>query len=242
MSAYPEYIEPLFRPPSEAESLILQVTNGCSWNRCTYCDMYTAPQKKFSLKKADQVFAEIERAAQAMPFVRRIFLADGDAMVLSTRRLLAILQKIQQHFPDINRVSAYCLPSNLKNKSVDELKELKQAGLALAYIGAESGDDELLRLIEKGETFESTVEACQKLQQAGIKTSVMIINGLGGDLYTQQHAINSARLVNECQPNYLATLVLGLPTPKERFLHSLPQHFQLLEQMGLFKDCLLYTN
>lgn len=236
MNSIPNYIEPLYRPPSEADSLIFQITNGCSWNRCTYCDMYTAPQKKFHVKKEDEVFAEIERAAQHAGRVRRIFLADGDAMVLSTRRLLIILERIKQHFPDVQRVSSYCLPSNVSKKSVAELRELKDAGLGLAYVGAESGDDEVLTLIEKGETFSSTVDALQKLKQAGMKTSVMILNGLGGDVYTRQHALNSARLVNETQPNYLATLVVTFPLGMDRFLERFPAEFNLLDQAGLFME------
>ena len=236
MSILAEYIEPLFRPPSEADSLIFQVTNGCSWNRCAFCEMYTAPQKTFSVKKEAEVFAEIERAAQSAMPVRRIFLADGDAMVLSSRRLLAILGQIKRHFPDVNRVATYCLPRNVANKSIDELKELKSAGLGLAYIGAETGDEQLLQLIDKGETFASTVDACQKLRQAGIKTSVMILNGLGGERFTQPHALNSARLVNECQPNYLATLVVSFPLGKDRFLRHFPDGLQLLDQPGLFRE------
>lgn len=242
MHAFPQYIEPLFRPPSEAQSLIFQVTNGCSWNRCAFCEMYTAPQKKFSVKKEADIFREIEQAAQTAPHVRRIFLADGDAMVLSTRRLLAILQQISKHFSSINRVSTYCLPRNVKNKSTDELKELKDAGLGLAYIGAETGDDQLLQLIHKGETFDSTVDALQKLQQAGIKTSVMVLNGLGGNLYSKQHALNSARLVNESQPSYLATLVISFPLGKTRFLEHFPEGFQLLDQPGLFNEMLEFLS
>ena len=237
-----EYIEPLFRPPSEANSLILQVTNGCSWNQCTFCEMYTAPQKKFSTKKESLVFDEIEMAAHTYPETRRIFLADGDAMVLSTRRLLSILQHIQIHFPKVNRVSAYCLPRNIKNKSIDELKELYNAGLGLVYVGAESGDDELLSLINKGETLSSIVDSLQKLHTADIKTSVMILNGLGGNLFTKQHAINSARLVNESQPNYLATLVISFPFGKERFLQSFPDNFQLLDQNALFHEMEIFID
>ena len=236
VQAYPHYIEPLFRPPSEADSLIFQVTNGCSWNRCAFCEMYTAPQKKFATRKEAEVLAEIEQAAEAMPHTRRIFLADGDAMVLSTQRLLTILEQIHKHFANINRVSAYCLPRNVKNKSLGELQELHVAGLGLVYIGAESGDDELLGLIDKGETFASTVDALQKLQHAGIKSSVMILNGLGGKNYTEQHAIHSARLVNESQPNYLATLVVSFPLGQERFLNHFADGFQLLDQQGLFKE------
>ena len=236
MSQIPVYIEPLFRPPSEAESLIFQVTNGCSWNRCAFCEMYTAPQKKFNIKKQADVFSEIENAAQHYQHVRRIFLADGDALVLSTRRLLAILEHINIHFPEINRVSSYCLPRNVKNKSVQELSEIHDAGLGLAYVGAETGDNHVLELIQKGETFDSTVEALQKLRMAGIKTSIMILNGLGGNLYTQQHAANSARLANESQPDYLATLVVSFPLGQDRFLSHFPNNFKLLDRPGLFKE------
>ena len=230
------YIEPLFRPPSESNSLILQVSNGCSWNKCSFCEMYTQPQKKFHLKKESLIFDEIEEAARNHPETRRIFLADGDAMALSTRRLLAIMQHIQKHFPSINRISSYCLPRNVKNKSVDELTELHDAGLGLVYVGAESGDDELLQLINKGESLTSTVDALVKFHSSAIKTSVMILNGLGGNLYSKQHAINSAKLVNESQPNYLATLVLSFPLGQERFLKRFPSEFQLLDQQSLFEE------
>ena len=118
------YIEPLFRPPSESNSLILQVTNGCSWNQCTFCEMYTAPQKKFRPKEEAAVLAEIKRCGQKMKRVRRVFLADGDAMALSVRRLTTILFAIKEHLPSVSRVSAYCLPRNIVKKSVDELRTL----------------------------------------------------------------------------------------------------------------------
>ena len=147
-----QYIEPLFRPPSEARSLILQVTNGCSWNRCTFCDMYTQPQKRFSLKPQADIEKDLaEVAASGIP-VRRIFLADGDAMTLSARRLRLILKAIRRYLPDVQRISSYCLPRNLQNKSVDELAELRDLGLSLFYVGCESGDDLVLERVSKGET------------------------------------------------------------------------------------------
>ena len=230
------YIEPLFRPPSEANSLILQVTNGCSWNRCAFCEMYTAPQKIFSPKKQSILFAEIEKVAMLYPETQRIFLADGDAMVLSTRRLLAIMTLIKSCFPNIRRISSYCLPRNVKLKSTGELEELHDAGFGLVYVGAETGDNQLLKLINKGETFASTVAALQKLKAAKIKTSVMVLNGLGGKPFSEQHALNSALLVNETQPNYLATLVISFPTGQDRFLSHFPPNFQLLDQSGLFLE------
>ena len=203
-----DYIQPVFRPPSEGRSLILQVTNGCSWNKCTFCEMYTAPQKKFSPKAEDKVIEEIKRCGEQLPLTRRVFLGDGDAMVLSVRRLKTILKAVKQYLPSVTRVSAYCLPRNIKNKSEAELQELQALGLGLIYIGAESGDDEVLEKINKGETFESTKDSILKAKAAGIKVSVMVINGMGGKQYSKQHAINSARLVNATQPEYLATLVL----------------------------------
>lgn len=202
------YVQPVFRPPSEGRSLILQVTNGCSWNKCTFCEMYTEPQKKFSPKVEDVVIEEIKRCGEQLPQTRRVFLADGDAMVLSFKRLKTILQAIQECIPSVTRVSAYCLPRNIKNKSESELRELKELGLSLIYIGAESGDDEVLAKINKGETFETTKDSILKAKAAGIKVSVMVINGMGGKQFSAQHALNSAKLINATQPEYLATLVL----------------------------------
>lgn len=238
MFYYPpvEYIEPLFRPPSEANSLILQVTNGCSWNKCTFCEMYTAPQKKFKPKAEDLVLEEIRRCGEQLTGVRRIFLADGDAMALSFRRLKTILEGIRDHMPSVTRVSAYCLPRNLKNKTVEQLQELRELGLGLLYIGAESGDDEILEKIQKGETYRSTCDALIKAKAAGMKTSVMIINGMGGVKYSRQHALAAARLVNETQPDYFATLVLFFRNGMDKVLDGFGGEFEMLDQHGLFKE------
>ncbi len=231
-----QYVEPVFRPPSEARSLILQVTNGCSWNRCTYCSMYKAPQKKFRTRAEDEVLKEIRQCNAAGLQPRRVFLADGDAMVLSMRRLRTILRAIRTDLPSVSRVSAYCLPSNLKNKSVDELAELESLGLKLIYIGAESGDDTVLKYIDKGETYRSTADALIKAKTAGLKTSVMILNGLGGKTYSEQHAIASARLVNETQPHYLATLVLTFYEGPEKIISDFNDRFVELDTLELCQE------
>ena len=206
------YVEPVFRPPSEAESLILPVTDGCSWNKCTYCEMYTAEQKKFRARDADEVLQSIRWSGHAYgEQVRRVFLADGDALVLPTRRLLDILEAIRTYMPAVRRISSYCLARNLRKKSQSEIDELAAAGLKMVYLGAESGDDEVLAAVDKGETFDSTREALEKLGMAGITRSVMILNGLGGKALSRQHADNSARLINATQPEYLATLVVSFP-------------------------------
>jgi len=229
------YIEPVFRPPSEARSLILQVTNGCSHNECTFCEMYTAEQKKFSPKKESELFEEIEQAKK-IPGVKRIFLADGDAMVLSFRRLKSILEKIRQALPQVERVSAYCLPSNLKKKSIEELAELKALGLGMVYVGCESGDDVVLEKIQKGETYQTSKDALIKLKAAGIKSSVMILNGLGGRKFSEQHAVNTAKLMNETQPEFVSTLVVSFPMGEARFRAGFDGDYEPLEQHELFRE------
>ena len=230
------YINPVFRPPSEAQSLILPVTNGCSWNKCTYCEMYTAPQKKFAARDEQESLDTIRRCGEQYgDQVQRVFLGDGDAMVLSTRRLLTLLTAIRAHLPRVRRISSYCLPRNLRNKSVPDLLELREAGLTLAYVGAESGDDEVLQKVNKGETFESTREALDKLGAAGIARSVMLLNGLGGPLLSRQHAENSARLLNLTQPEFAATLVVSFPQGEQRFRQGFPQ-WNPLDQQELFAE------
>ncbi|MBV5274901.1 MAG: B12-binding domain-containing radical SAM protein [Lamprocystis purpurea] len=230
------YVEPVYRPPSEAESLILPVTDGCSWNQCTFCEMYRAPQKRFRARDAAEVLESIRRVGEDEgDRVRRVFLADGDALVLPTRRLLAYLEAIRTHLPSVHRVSSYCLARNLNKKSVSELKELCDAGLKLAYLGAESGDATVLARVNKGESVESTRNALNKLGQAGIRRSVMIINGLGGESLSAQHADNSARLINATAPEYLSTLVLTLNDGGARFRATWPD-WQPLSQSGLFRE------
>ncbi|MDN6320040.1 MAG: radical SAM protein [Marinobacter sp.] len=237
MYSFPiDYVEPVFRPPSEAKSLILPVTNGCSWNKCTFCEMYTQPQKKFKARKPEDVRKDIENASKNLGGVKRVFLADGDAMVLSTRRLVEILDELNAAFPELQRVSSYCLPRNLAKKTVEDLKQLKEAGLRILYVGMESGDDEVLQRINKGETWESTRSALLKIREAGLTSSVMVLNGLGGETLSRQHAINTATLCNETQPDYLSTLVVSFPQGEERFRKGFGEDFIPLSQQGLFEE------
>jgi len=230
------YVEPMFRPPSEAESLILPVTDGCSWNRCTFCEMYTAPQKKFRARDEDEVLQSIRRVGELYgDAVRRVFLADGDALVLPTRRLLAILEAIRTHLPAVRRVASYCLPRNLRRKPQPELEALAAAGLGLVYVGAESGDSEVLAAVDKGETFESAREALVRLGAAGIRRSVMILNGLGGRALSEQHADRSAQLMNAVQPEFLSTLVVSFPLGEARLRARFPG-WEPLSQRELFVE------
>ncbi len=230
------YVEPVYRPPSEAQSLILPVTDGCSWNMCTFCEMYTAPQKRFRPRDEEEVLENIRRCGEQLGGgVERIFLADGDALTLSTRRLVTILEAIRHDLPNVRRVSSYCLPRNLRKKSAAELRELAELGLSLVYVGAESGDDEVLARVNKGETFATTRESLDKLQEAGIQRSVMILNGLGGQALSRQHAINSAALMNAVQPEYLATLVVSFPQGEARLRENFPD-FEPLSVLGLMQE------
>jgi hypothetical protein len=155
--------------------------------------------------------------------VQRVFLGDGDAMALSTRRLMAVLEAIRTNLPGVRRISSYCLPRNVRSKSVADLTALREAGLSLAYVGAESGDDEVLRKVNKGETFESTRDALDKLGAAGITRSVMLLNGLGGPTLSHAHAENSARLANATQPEFLATLVVSFPQGEATLSREFPR-------------------
>lgn len=230
------YVEPVFRPPSEAQSLILPVTDGCSWNRCTFCEMYTAPQKAFRARDEAEVIESLRLTGERYgDQVRRVFLADGDALVLPTRRLLAILEAIRTYLPAVHRVSSYCLPRNLRKKTQVEIDALAEAGLKMVYVGAESGDDEVLAAVSKGETFDTTREALEKLGAAGISRSVMILNGLGSKALSGQHADHSARLMNATQPEFLSTLVVSFPQGEERLKSGFPG-WEALDQHELFVE------
>ncbi len=234
---YPlDYIEPVFRPPSEWKSLILQVTNGCSWNRCTFCNMYTDPRKRFQPRSIDDIETELRSVVERGLPVYRVFLADGDAMTLSARRLHAIMDVLNRWLPHRPRVSAYCLPRNLRNKTVEDLRELREKGLSLMYVGCETGDDELLRLIDKGETYDSSLQALRKIRDAGMKASVMVLNGLGGPELSEQHARQSARLMNEAQPEYLSTLVVEFPFGSETFERNFNGRWRKLSRPELFRE------
>ena len=202
--------------------------------------MYTS--KKFKLKKEEEIYNEIESFSNFGNDVRKVFLADGNAFVLSFEKLSKIIDKLNSGFPRLRRISAYALPKDILSKSDDELKILVEKGLKLLYIGIETGDDELLKLIDKGETFESTSKALIKARKAGIKLSVMILNGLGGKKYSDQHAINSAKVINNIQPEYLSTLVLSYPYGVDHYKQRFNGHFEELNQVELIAEMGKFIN
>lgn len=197
-------VEPVFRPPSEAESFLLQVTLGCSWNRCTYCAMYL--EKPFRIVPEDEVFEAIE--AENPRGVSKVFLCDGDAMALPTPRLLRVLHRLSSRFPDFRRAGIYCWPPNVRRKSDAELRALREAKLGIAYVGLESGDDETLTRIRKGAKADEFVTCVQRLQAAGIKASVICLLGVGGKGRTREHARNTASALNRMQPKFASFLTV----------------------------------
>ncbi|EES90468.1 B12-binding domain-containing radical SAM protein [Clostridium botulinum C] len=196
----------VYRPPSEAYSLIIQVTLGCSHNKCTFCNMYK--DRNFKIKSLDEVFEDLELSRKYYKYVRRIFLADGDALILKTENLEKILMKIKELFPECERVSVYGTPADILRKSEEDLIKLKKLGLDIIYIGVESGSDEVLKDVNKGVTSEEIIKAGQKVKRTGIKLSATLISGLGGKEKSKLHAKESARVISAINPDYLGILTL----------------------------------
>ena len=206
---FDDYDTPRFRPPSEADSFILRVTRGCAHNSCTYCNMYRGV--KFEKLSDEQIMRQIAIAYSVdRDGVRKVFLADGDALVLPTERLLKILYTLKKYFPNLEKVSSYAAPGDILRKSVDELKQLREAGLQLLYYGMESGDSQTLKDIRKGVNGEQSIEVGKRVRAAGMDLSIMIILGIAGVPGSERHALATAHAINEIKPNYLSALSLML--------------------------------
>jgi radical SAM superfamily enzyme YgiQ (UPF0313 family) len=229
----------IYRPPSEADSYILQATVGCSWNACTYCDMYRA--KTFRVRNLQQTLEDIAEARSALGNrVERVFVADGDALVMDLDHWEPILDACREAFPRLRRVSAYATAINLLRKSPLELERLRELGLSLLYIGPESGDDRTMKRIAKGATFAEHVEAAARAHAAGMKLSAIFLLGAGGVERSAEHAEASARLASEMDPRFLSLLTLtvipGTPIAKlsERGRFELPDVRGLLRELRTF--------
>ena len=202
------YDAPLYRPPSEANSLIFQVTLGCSFNECSFCDMYRS--KEYSERTWDEVKGEIDMMAKIMPDTTRVFLADGDAINLSTDYMVKILKYIREKFSSIERISCYAMPMNLLKKTPEDLQELHDAGLNMLYLGIESGSDIVLRKVTKGATSKTIIKACNKAKDIGFKLSCMVILGLGGKKYSKENAIETGKVISASKPDFVGALTLYL--------------------------------
>lgn len=216
----PRYVPPLFRPPSEARSLIFQVTYGCSTDTCTFCRMYS--DKRFRKRSEEEVLEELELAARLYPRTRRVFLADGDALVLSRRILVTYLERLHALFPSLERVTAYATPQNLLRKSPEDLRAVREAGLEMIYLGMESGSPEVLRRVEKGVTVDQIVESLRKARDAGFVTSVTVILGLGGPDLSREHAVETGRALTASGPDFIGALTLMLAEHNAGFPGCMP--------------------
>lgn len=229
----------IYRPPSEAYSLILQVTVGCAHNHCTFCTMYK--EKSFHVKPLREVEEDLKEARSYYGNRNlRIFLADGDALVLSQEKLCTILRLCRQYFPKTERITSYGTAQDILQKSKEELQELHELGLDMIYLGAESGSPEILEHIHKGVTVEEYVRAAERLRGTGIRLSVTLISGLGGQKMLEEHAVASAKLITAMKPDYLGFLTLllepGAPMLQEvkAGTMQLLTPAQVLEEMELF--------
>lgn len=198
----------IYRPPSEARSYLLQVTVGCSHNGCTFCGMFK--DKKFHVRKLEDILVDLDLARQVYKRIDKIFLCDGDALCLAMHKLMPILEKIKTDFPEVRRVGIYGSPRDVLRKTPEELETLRDAGIGIIYIGAESGSDKVLKHVNKGATRAEIIEAVQKVEAAGIPASVTFINGLGGRENWEEHAVDTGTMISEMGASYVAFLTLLL--------------------------------
>jgi len=218
------YDTPLYRPPSEAKSLIFQVTLGCSFNECSFCDMYRS--KEYSEKSWEEVKGEIDTMAKMLPDTTKIFLADGDALNLDTKYMIQIVKYVYEKFPNLERVSCYAMPMNLLKKTPEELDAMKKAGLNMLYLGIETGSDILLKKVTKGATAKTIIKSCKKAKDAGFTLSCMVILGIGGSKYSSENARETAKVISEVKPDYVGALTLYLENGiKDEFLTKFDEEF-----------------
>jgi radical SAM superfamily enzyme YgiQ (UPF0313 family) len=226
----------IIRPPSEANSIILQVTVGCSHNRCTFCGAYRAPEQKFHIKDERIIAEDIAFAARYCHRQKTVFLADGDALIIPHKRLLTLCQKIRAELPWVRRISLYANCRDILKRSAQELAELKQAGVGRIYMGLESGHDLTLKAICKGATASEMIEAGRRVREAGIFLSVTCLLGIGGTQFSRQHAEDTATVLNKMRPSQVAVLTLMLLDNTELGQAAINGFFQLPDQEGLFQE------
>jgi radical SAM superfamily enzyme YgiQ (UPF0313 family) len=228
------YDMPLYRPPSEAYSLIFQVTLGCSHNRCAFCIMYR--KKKFRIRPWEELKADILEAALSYRGINRIFLADGDALVIDTDYMLQILNFLYEKFPALERVSAYANPANLLEKSKEDLQRIRKAGLQMLYFGIETGDDELLVKIKKGATSQELIISAKKAIDAGFALSATVILGLAGKKGSERHAIETARVCSAINPHYLSALTLIFEDDNRYFSRCLGKDWEIMDKLEILNE------
>jgi radical SAM superfamily enzyme YgiQ (UPF0313 family) len=226
----------IIRPPSEAYSLLLQVTVGCSHNKCTFCGTYR--QKKFRIKSLEQIKKDL-REASHYENVEKVFLCDGDALIIPQQRLEEILELINLNLPNIERIGTYANAKSILRKSVDDLKKLRELGLKIIYLGVETGNAELLQKIHKGVTYEQMVAAARRVKEAGITLSVTVLLGLGGIEKSIEHALDTAKILTDMDPDYAGALTVMFVPETELYEDYLAGRFVLPDQFGFIRELYL---
>ncbi|HHX03341.1 MAG TPA: radical SAM protein [Tissierellia bacterium] len=234
------YIGKVYRPPSEARSLILQATVGCSHNKCTFCHMYK--DDDFRIRKLPDILADLEEMAKLRYPYKRLFIADGDALVLPTNTLIAIIEKAKEVLPYLERIGIYASPTSIRIKSDEDLKLLKEHGLDIAYLGLESGDDVVLENVCKGSTSQEILRGAQRLKDAGILLSVTLISGLGGKERLKEHALHSAQVLSEMDPDYLGLLTLHIEASTPIYKQVTDGSLTLLSPMEVLEELDILIN
>ena len=222
------------RPPSEANSILLQVTLGCSHNKCHFCGSYK--DKRFQIKDESIVHQDIEFAARHMQRQRRLFLMDGDALIIPQKRLLSLLQTINAKLPWLTRIGTYANAKSIRKKSLDELRALREQKLGIAYLGVESGDDQVLQEINKGTTAQELIQAGQKMKQAGIKLSVTVLLGIAGPERSLEHARATGELLTAMDPDYVGALTVMLVPETPLYREWEKGRFQLMNEQGILRE------
>lgn len=231
------------RPPSEADSILLQVTVGCSHNKCTFCGTYT--DKRFRIKDNDIILSDIRYAARYMSRRNRLFIMDGDALIVPQKRLVWILEQIREHLPQVTQVGAYANTKSIKKKTMEELKQLRDLNLSILYYGVETGDDEIRTAIKKGSTAESCIEMGRKLKDAGMKVWVTVLLGIGGREKSLRHARATGELLSAMDPDFVGALTVMLIPGTPLYDDYRSGKFDLPDQIGLLRELremIAYTN
>jgi len=225
----------IWRPPSEARSLILQATVGCSHNACTFCVSYK--KKKYRVRGREGITEDLEGLPPSLKSrVTRVFLADGNALAMGKQDMLEVLETLQEHLPSLERVGAYGYAKDVFDKSIEDLIEIRKAGLGIVYLGLETGDDELLRWSRKGVTSKENIEACLKIRKAGIPLSLTIILSLGGSAHSARHAKSTADVLNKIDPEYVGALTLMIPEGTPIFETVQRGGFKLMEPLEILSE------
>jgi radical SAM superfamily enzyme YgiQ (UPF0313 family) len=222
------------RPPSEADSILLQVTLGCSHNRCTFCGSY--PDKRFRIKEDKVILSDILYAARHMQQEDRLFLMDGDALIIPQRRLMGILERIKEHLPRVKRVGAYANVKGIKRKSLEELKQLREMNLGILYYGVETGDEEIRDEIHKGSTAAICVEMGRRVKEAGIQLSVTVLLGIGGRERSLRHARATGELLSAMDPDFVGALTVMLIPGTPLYRDFVNGRFKLPDEHGLLRE------